>query len=364
MGIPAENMTFMDIHPLRLMKSSLCFLLVMAPATSIFAQGQIVFGNSLPATQWGLGVRAPVYEPDPNDPFTAKQGNSSTGFPPGTTTYAGMLLAGTGYTAALFTLADTTYVEIARTPFRTGTASGFWFTTVVTDPNHPAGSTVTAVVRAWDNKGGSVTNWDQALADSTTPVGQSMPFTISQLGGAPNTPPGIYGLRSFNLYRPGGAFIITQPQDVIVPAGASAQMDVEVVSDVGQPSFQWQRNGVDIPGATDATLSFTNIQYADTGDYSVIVTAPSVTLNSRVARLIVQPKIADIEHFYIPEWGADAVRLSYDSTPSRPVRVEVRSSILDAWINMGQYVNPNVRSFFFDIGPTNDMRFYRLSIDP
>ncbi len=60
----------------------------------------------------------------------------------------------------------------------------------------------------------------------------------------------------------------------------------------------------------------------------------------------------------------DAIRLSYDSTPLRPVRVEVRSTLRDTWINMGQFVNPNVRSFFFDIGPTNDMRFYRLSIDP
>ncbi len=74
--------------------------------------------------------------------------------------------------------------------------------------------------------------------------------------------------------------------------------------------------------------------------------------------------ITDIDHFFIPEWGADAVRLTYDSTPLRPVRVEVRSTLLDAWINMGQYVNPNVRSFFFDIGPTNDTRFYRLSISP
>ena len=31
---------------------------------------------------------------------------------------------------------------------------------------------------------------------------------------------------------------------------------------------------------------------------------------------------------------------------------------------MGQFVNPNVRSYFFDIGPTNDTRFYRLSLVP
>src|SRR5258707_1318469 len=70
------------------------------------------------------------------------------------------------------------------------------------------------------------------------------------------------------------------------------------------------------------------------------------------------------DHTFIPEWGADAFRLAYDSTALRPVRVEVRSTVLDAWINMGQFVNPNVGSYFFDIGPTNDTRFYGLSIAP
>jgi hypothetical protein len=31
---------------------------------------------------------------------------------------------------------------------------------------------------------------------------------------------------------------------------------------------------------------------------------------------------------------------------------------------MGEYVNPNLQSYFIDIGPTNDQRFCRLSLDP
>jgi hypothetical protein len=223
---------------------------------------------------------------------------------------------------------------------------------------------VTAVVRAWDNKGGTITNWDQALAEPAVPIGQSDPFTVERLGGGVYSPPSTVGLRSFNLYHRGGAFISAQPEDLIVPAGASAQMHVEVFSDLGAPSYQWQRDGADVTGATGATLSLTNVQHADAGGYSAVVTVSSLTLTSRVARLSVQPMIVGISHLFIPEWGADAFRLTYDSTPQRPVRIEVRSTLQDAWINMGQFVNPTVRSFFFDIGPTNDMRFYRLSIDP
>ncbi|HEU0010716.1 MAG TPA: hypothetical protein VFT34_12940, partial [Verrucomicrobiae bacterium] len=254
----------MEIHLLKHMKAILYLLLVMAPVSSVFAQGSIIFGNNLP------GLRAPVYGPDPNNPFQPSQGNTALGVPAGTQTYGGAPLAGTGYTAALFTLASDSYVEIVRTVFRTGPAAGLTFAYTVVDPNHPAGSTVTAVVRAWDNQGGTITNWNQALADTATPIGQSAPFTISRLGGGADPPTYTDGLRSFNLYHRGGAFILAQAEDVIVPAGASAQMRVEVASDIGAPSFQWQRDGADVPGATGATLAFTNIHYADAGGYSAV----------------------------------------------------------------------------------------------
>jgi hypothetical protein len=353
----------MEFHPLKYLKAILYFLLVMAPVSSLLAQGQLFFGNHFTGI-----LHAPVYGPDPNNPFQSGQGNTAIGLPAGTQTYGGPLLAGTGYTIALFALAADSYVEIARGVFRTGAASGLTPSLNVSVPNHPPGSSVTLVVRAWENQGFTITTWEQALADTAILIGQSAPFSVDQLGGYFNGTifnlPSTLGVRSFNIYSRGGAFVVAQPEDVIVPAGASAQMHVEVVSSIGTPSFQWQRNAADIPGATGATLVLTNIQYADAGGYRAIATFSSLTLTSRVARLTVQPRIADIDHFFIPEWGADAVRLSYDSMPLLPVRVEVRSTLLDTWINMGQFVNPNVRSYFFDIGPTNDMRFYRLSLDP
>ena len=351
------------------MKAILYLLLFTAPVGSLLAQGQIQFGNSFGNVSAPV-LRVPTYGPDPANPFLATKGNTATGIPAGSQTYGGPLLAGTGYTIALFTQFGDSYVEIARSTFRIGSASGLFTAVTVTDPNHPPGSvSVSAVVRAWDNQGGTITSWAQAKAAPGTPAGESEPFLLAALGGVgpggqPYTSPRTDGLRSFNLHHSGGAFILAQPEDLIVPAGASAQMSIVVESGGDTPSFQWQRDGTDIPDATDATLSFTNVQYADAGGYSAIVTASSLTLTSRVARLTVQPMIAGIEHFYIPDWGADAIRIAYDSTPLHPVRVEVRSTLRDTWINMGQFVNPGVRAYFFDIGPTNDMRIYRLSIDP
>ena len=36
-------------------------------------------------------------------------------------------------------------------------------------------------------------------------------------------------------------------------------------------TYQWRRNGVDVPGATMSSLALTNVSAADNGDYDVIV---------------------------------------------------------------------------------------------
>ena len=58
---------------------------------------------------------------------------------------------------------------------------------------------------------------------------------------------------------------ITQhPQDVTVPVGASATFTVAASG--AQPLlYQWQRNGIDIPGATSSSYSLTGVQSQDNG---------------------------------------------------------------------------------------------------
>src|SRR5262245_10790797 len=72
----------------------------------VAGQGTVTFYNR--ATSGSpLGVVAPIYGIDPGFPTCgAKSGNTATGnptpIPTGTQTYAGALLTGTGYTAALW----------------------------------------------------------------------------------------------------------------------------------------------------------------------------------------------------------------------------------------------------------------------
>lgn len=181
-------------------------LLGSAAASSLLAQGTIVWGNVI-----GTTFAAPIYGVDSANPAQPRTGNTATGRPAGNQTYAGSLLQGTGFTIAIFTggnaaeaMSSMTHLDSAS--FRTGTAAGFMFQRTATDPTRPAGTTgVNVQIRAWDNQMGQVNSWSEVLARGGTLAGAgSDVFTVGPLGGvAPDgtvfIPPQATGLRSFQL---------------------------------------------------------------------------------------------------------------------------------------------------------------------
>lgn len=186
------------------MRTALLFL--FAGVTLAGAQGQLYWANRV------FPYQAPVYGVDPNDPFTQRTGNAPTGFPAGTQTYGGALLAGTGFTAALFVDLTPEAVRgsvpaIALTTFRTGIGAGYILNLPydLTVPGIGIGQLAYVQMRAWDNQGGLVTSWAQVLANDTVPRGASDVFIIV-LGG-PNPPgslapppPATIEVRSFSLH--------------------------------------------------------------------------------------------------------------------------------------------------------------------
>jgi subtilisin-like proprotein convertase family protein len=77
--------------------------------------------------------------------------------------------------------------------------------------------------------------------------------------------------------------IVTPPEDQIVYAGDSATF--QVVASGLSLTYQWQRSGTNLPGATGPSLVFTNVQPPDIGLYRVVVSnangwaiSPEVTL--------------------------------------------------------------------------------------
>jgi hypothetical protein len=186
------------------MKKILIGLGTVVCAVSVFAQGQIAFNTRVLGT-----LVVPVYGLQVGNPLEGLQGQSPAGVPAGTVAYTGPLLSGTGYSAQLFGGALGTADDALRpmspaTTFRTQAALlGFVVTpaTAATLDGVAVGSSARIQMRAWDNRGGTVTSWDQVLLDPSIPRGYSLAFDSAPLGGGPTPPPNLIGLTSFNLFQ-------------------------------------------------------------------------------------------------------------------------------------------------------------------
>jgi len=211
------------------MKKTLIAAILALSAASVaqlHAQGLIQWGNAFGGLASTAAIRAPIYGVDPANPTLAQSGNTSTGRPAGTTQYGGALLAGTGFTVALYAGATPTAVMANNTAtdvsvFQAGASAGFMVGPRIAiiqgiGPSVPAN----VQFRAWDNRGGTVTSWAAVMADPNIAHGQSGVFATGGLGGpdpagGPDiSPPTTSGIRSFNL--------VGVPEPSLIALGALA----------------------------------------------------------------------------------------------------------------------------------------------
>lgn len=94
--------------------------------------------------------------------------------------------------------------------------------------------------------------------------------------------------------------IVSQPQSQEVDGGQTVLLSLGCVG-TAPLNYQWRKDGVELPGATNSTLILTNIGWADAGNYDAIATNAFGAATSSLASLIVNT--ATLESWY-PEVGA------------------------------------------------------------
>ena len=80
--------------------------------------------------------------------------------------------------------------------------------------------------------------------------------------------------------------IVQSPTNQVVSAGGTASFSV-MVSGYPAPKYQWLKNGASFSGATNATLTITNVQAGDAATYSVIITNSAGSMTSSNVTLTV-----------------------------------------------------------------------------
>ncbi|WP_232056365.1 PQQ-dependent sugar dehydrogenase [Tuwongella immobilis] len=81
--------------------------------------------------------------------------------------------------------------------------------------------------------------------------------------------------------------LFSEPEDVLASVSESVTLTAQGVG-AGTLSYQWQRNGVDLPGETNPTLVLGSVGLADSGaEFQVVITSEFGIVTSRVATLTV-----------------------------------------------------------------------------
>ena len=102
--------------------------------------------------------------------------------------------------------------------------------------------------------------------------------------GSPATVPGSVGKIQYNLRGP--PIIRLHPQDQTVAQGSTVTFSASAAS-ASPVSYQWQRDGVDIPEAQASNYSFNAVRSDDGAEFRVVATNVNGSTTSTAARLTV-----------------------------------------------------------------------------
>ena len=152
---------------------------------------------------------------------------------------------------------------------------------------------------------------------------------------------GIAQFDNFSLTPLLGPTITASPESSRVVAGGSVTFSVTAVG-IEPLEYQWRHDGEDIPGATEATLTLTNLEVADAGAYTVVVTDADGASESDAAILTVPavPGVFDTSHDFLADgtagtfWdgfffnvaGGDTTVATADANLTNPGQLTLRST--------------------------------------
>jgi glucose/arabinose dehydrogenase len=226
--------------------------------------------------------------------------------------------------------------------------------------------------------------WINVLDLTTTPASR-LPFATEMGGSILSLDVGNDG----NLYyldRSGGSVfkiiytsntapaIVNQPQSITVTQGQPASFSVTATG-TAPLQYQWQKNNVNIAGATASTYTISSAQPGDAAGYRVIVSNSAGSATSNTAQLGVTPfNAAPQAQINVPVTGTlyrggDVISFSGDATDPEdgtlPASAFTWSVVFhhNTHVHDGPPIASGVKSGTFTIpntGETADDVFYRL----
>jgi CotH kinase protein/Lamin Tail Domain/Bacterial TSP3 repeat len=160
---------------------------------------------------------------------------------------------------------------------------------------------------------------------------------------------------TLSLFYP--AAILAQPQSVATRPGSNILFSVTAYSS-GALTYQWQKNGVNIAGSNGPSFYLPNVQAADSGTYTVVITDAigPVTTTPATLVILVNPVITlnPVSQSIVP--GSTVVlSLSVTNNATLPVGYRLRRNNSTLAPSPSTYFVLNERTVYITLSGTNTM---------
>jgi len=168
---------------------------------------------------------------------------------------------------------------------------------------------------------------------------------------------------------PNATLTVLSPAQILAsPAGQSVFQGAEVrfsVAATGDAlAYQWQRDGVDIPGATSTSFTLANAQLADNGDYVAVVSNVLGSAASDAATLMVRPPPGSPRLDDFAQVSGVGISFLLSGDTGYTYAIEGSTNLVDWWHFTNVTNDTGILEIVLPDDPGQLMQFYRVKWSP
>lgn len=126
----------------------------------------------------------------------------------------------------------------------------------------------------------------------------------------------VYGVGDNSIVLSAGAPVLSASGSVVSSSGASTTLTATAAASPVPVTYQWHRNGVPVPGATQIRLPFSPVRAADSGNYTLVATNAFGSTTSSPITLSVTPVAQTIDFPALPDVPFTRTPLTLAATAS------------------------------------------------
>jgi alpha-tubulin suppressor-like RCC1 family protein len=175
-------------------------------------------------------------------------------------------------------------------------------------------------------------------------------------------PPGLSNVLAvsagyfFNAAIVGGPTILRQPSSQTALEGTGVTLAVEATGHAPL-KYQWRRNGANLAGSTNSTLTLFSVASTDTGQYSVAISDSTGLVTSRTVTLLVLTETPYLLRSPVSRSVAEGAEVSFD------VEAVGASPLVYQWLHNGAVVNGATQSVLhLPVTAPYDAGFYSVRV--